>query len=220
MAKKKKSLRWRLGALVVVCAIAWMKYQELLAQVDSSVVEVSAEAQKWGDFDLLSNCQLVSHGHNDGDSFHVATSKGEFEFRLYYVDAPESAAKTYRNGENNFKRLAQQGRVMGGLSQKQTTAIGKEAKHFVNDLLGQQKFRVVTRWENVYGPERRYAFVLVRSNGQERYLHEILIEKGMARIHTKPAKLPDGTSVSSQLRQLRKLEKMAKQQHQGAWGVK
>jgi len=196
MAKKKKSLRWRLGALVVVCAIAWMKYQELLAQVDSSVVEVSAEAQKWGDFDLLSNCQLVSHGHNDGDSFHVATSKGEFEFRLYYVDAPESAAKTYRNGENNFKRLAQQGRVMGGLSQKQTTAIGKEAKHFVNDLLGH------------------------RSNGQERYLHEILIEKGMARIHTKPAKLPDGTSVSSQLRQLRKLEKMAKQQHQGAWGVK
>ena len=209
-----------MGALVVVCAIAWMKYQESLAPADLSAAETSTETQKWGDFDLLTDCELVSHRHNDGDSFHVATGKGEFEFRLYYVDAPESAAKTYRNGENNFKRLAQQGRAMGGLSQKQITGIGKEAKHFVKDLLGQQKFRVATRWENVYGPERRYAFVLVLWNGQERYLHEILVEKGMARIHTKPAKLPDGASVSSHLRQLRKLEKMAKQQHQGAWGIK
>ena len=215
---------WRVVVLLVIAVVAWMQYRESPQEAQTTSNEKKSEtlsvpgSQK--KFDTLDGCELISHRHNDGDSFHVQCARGDVEFRLYYVDTPESAAKTYRNGENNFKRLAQQGRAMGGLNQKETTRIGKDAKYFVRGLLEKQKFRVVTRWENVYGPERRYAFVMVRWNGQERYLHEILVEKGWARIHTKPAKLPDGTSVSSHLRHLRKLEKMAKQQHQGAWGVK
>lgn len=214
-----------MGVLVVIAVIAWMQYRESPPKTQTVSDGRKSETIAVPDFqknayDTLDACELISHRHNDGDSFHVRCDKGDVEFRLYYVDTPESAAKTYRNGENNFKRLAQQARAMGGLNQKETTRIGKDAKYFVKALFGKQKFRVVTRWENVYGPERRYAFVMVRWNGQERYLHEILIEKGMARIHTKPAKLPDGTSISSHLRHLRKLEKKAKQQHKGAWGVK
>ena len=227
MAKAKKSLTWRVGGLLVVCAIAWIQYQETLDSKSAPVKagsavssKTSSSVRKSGDFDVLSGCKLISHRHNDGDSFHVSTSKGEFEFRLYYVDTPESAAKTYRGGDNNYKRLAQQGKAMGGLSRKQTTSIGMEAKHFVKNLLGKRSFRVFTRWEGVYGPERKYAFVMVQWNGKTRYLHEVLTEKGLVRIHTKPAALPDGTSVSSQMRHLRKLEKTAKSNHLGAWGVK
>ena len=210
--------------MLVACAVAWMKYQEASGKEKPAQRGHSSENATVPDsskrFETLNGCSLIDHRHNDGDSFHVQCAKGDVEFRIYYVDTPESAAKTYRNGENNFKRLAQQGRAMGGLSQKQTTAIGMQAKSFVKGLLKKKTFRVVTRWENVYGPERRYAFVVVQWGGQDRYLHEILVEKGFARIHTKPVKLPDGTSISSQMRHLRKLEKSAKQKRKGAWGIK
>ena len=60
------------------------------------------EAAKWK---VYENATLIENKYNDGDSFHVQCAKGDVEFRIYYVDTPESAAKTYRNGENNFKRL-------------------------------------------------------------------------------------------------------------------
>jgi len=227
MAKKTNSILWRLGALVVLAAVAWMKYQESPGQgaagpqsSNSGTSQYEGVPDSAKNYETLDGCELIAHRHNDGDSFHVQCGAGDVEFRLYYIDAPESAAKRYRNGENNFKRLAQQGRAMGGMSQKQTTAIGQEAKHFVKNLLGKQPFQVITRWENVYGPERRYAFVVVKWDGKDRYLHEILVEKGLGRIHTRAAKLPDGTSTSAHLRYLRKLEKSAKQGRKGAWGVK
>jgi hypothetical protein len=55
----------------------------------------------------------VEHPHNDGDSFHIRTPEGkEQEVRLYFVDAPESALKTYANGENNHQRVADQARAL------------------------------------------------------------------------------------------------------------
>lgn len=223
MAKKKTSLLWRLGGILVICAIAWMKYQEVghagKHDKNTSTNHQTSSSKQSDSFEILDNCSLVDHRHNDGDSFHVQTTKGEIEFRLYYVDAPESAAKTYRKGENNYKRIAQQGRAMGGLNQQQTTEIGQQAKAFTNKLLSKQKFRIATRWESVYGSARKYAFVLVHDEGQKHYLHEILVSKGLCRIHTKPMILPDGTTVKSQQNRLHKLEQQAKKQQLGAWGI-
>ena len=51
--------------------------------------------------------------------------------RIYFVDAPESAARSYRDGNTNHARIAQQGAAMGGLNQAQTTEVGTAAKLFV-----------------------------------------------------------------------------------------
>lgn len=168
-------------------------------------------------FDVLENCELINHRHNDGDSFHVKHGGKQTEFRLYFVDTPESKYKSYRDGNNNGKRLREQGNAMGGLSQDQTTTVGTAAKKFVLDLLAKQKFRVATQWENVYGPDRKYAFIIVKWEGREVYLHELLTAKGLSRIHTKPMTLPDSTSSSRQRNRLREIEKEAKKLKLGAW---
>lgn len=218
MARKKKSQIWKLGLILVVLVMAWLQRQDT-GVGESSDPKAGSSSQQVGSFEVLDGCSLVKHRHNDGDSFWVNTSKGNFEFRLYYADAPESAVKTYRNGQNNHKRLAQQGRALGGLNQKQTVEIGQQAKRFVTDTLHADKFRVATRWESVYGSPRKYAFVIVSAEGEEEYLHELLVSRGLARIHTKPMILPDETTVKNQKRRLSTLEQQAKKQRLGAWGI-
>jgi len=234
MAKKPKSLLWRAGVLLVACVVAWMQYQENTASAEngsknahkergggSSKSSKSPKKKSSGEYEVLERCSLIPHKHNDGDSFHVRTPKGEdVEFRLYFVDTPESRPKTYGHGANNFKRIAEQGAYFGGLNQKQTTQIGAEGKHFVKSLLSQQKFRVTTRWESVYSSARRYAFVTVQWQGKSRYLHEVLVSKGYARIHTLGRALPDGgRSYYRQKSHLKELERAAKKDHRGAWGL-
>ena len=194
MAQKKKSILSTVIGLLVIAAIAWMKYQETdkgagynSNERDSSVVinqpegdvsqseifdkltTVSISSSK---FEVLEGCTIKEHRGNDGDSFHVKTKKGDKELRLYYVDAPESEAREYRNGDTNYKRISQQGAAMGGLNQKQTTEVGMEAKMFVKKLLKGKKFRVATTWESVYNSHRSYAYILVPYQGEERYLQE------------------------------------------------
>ena len=208
-----------------------MQYQENTASAETGDKE--RKNQKRGEkstkspkkksskkYEVLDRCSLIPHKHNDGDSFHVRTPKGEdVEFRLYFVDTPESAAKTYGHGANNFKRLADQGRDLGGLSQKETVKIGQEAKHFVKSLLSKQKFKVTTRWEPVYNSARRYAFVTVNWQGESRYLHEVLVSKGYCRIHTLGRPLPEGKSYYQQKAHLQELERAAEKSGQGAWGL-
>ncbi|MDC0088087.1 thermonuclease family protein [Akkermansiaceae bacterium] len=223
----------------VLAVIGWMKFGEIGSDkkregsvrdesviinqpgssdqaASSQLTPVSVSSSK---FEILENCSIIDHRGNDGDSFHVKTSKGDQELRLYFVDAPESAARSYGGGENNHERIAQQGAAMGGLSQKQTTEVGVEAKQFVKSLLKGKKFRVATVWESVYGSRRNYAFILVSYEGQERYLHELIVARGLGRIHTKPHTLPDNTSASRHKDRLYKLEKYAKQKGYGAWGL-
>ena len=240
MARKTKNkFIKRIISVLIIAAIAWMKYQErnddgkgegsggessvVIAQPESSggdggpgLTPVSISSSK---FEILENCSIIEHYGNDGDSFHVKTPKGEEEFRLYYIDAPESSARKYRDGNTNYKRIADQGADMGGLNQKQTTEVGVAAKLFVKKVLKEGDFRVATVWQSVYGSRRNYAFILVSYKGQERYLHELLVERGLGRIHTSPHTLPDNTSSSRHKEQLYKLEKYAKQKGYGAWGL-
>ncbi|MCP5536327.1 MAG: thermonuclease family protein [Akkermansiaceae bacterium] len=174
----------------------------------------SSRYQVWKD------CTLIDRRGNDGDSFHIQAPHGSEEIRLYYVDAPESAARTYGNGDTNHQRIAEQGADMGGLNQHETTQVGVAAKAFTKKLLKGKKFTVVTRGERVYNSHRKYGFVIVDWNGQQRYLHELLVANGLGRIHTKPMTLPDNTAASRQKQHLRELEKYAQKHHYGAWGVR
>ncbi len=171
-----------------------------------------------GGYQRLSGCTLVDHRNNDGDSFHVRHGDDRYEFRLYFVDAPESKYKTYGGGDDNGKRIRQQGAYFGGLDRRQTTHVGTEAKKFSVGLLADRPFTVFTKDEGVYGRERLYALVeVIDAAGNERFLSEMLVDQGLARIHTKGAALPDGTSRAKQEAKLRSIEHAARRAGVGAW---
>lgn len=237
--KKKKTALSTFFTVIVIAAVIWMKYKETMddkqreGSVRDSSVEITEPDDKKGAvnaqltsvslsssrFEVLEGCKLIDHRGNDGDSFHISTSKGKEEVRLYYVDAPESAARTYGNGDTNHKRISQQGASMGGLNQLKTTQVGVVAKKFVKKLLEGKSFSIATTREKVYNSHRIYAYVVVEWEGQERYLHELLVAYGLGRIHTKPMTLPDNTSSTRHKEHLRKVEQHAKAQKLGAWGI-
>ncbi len=190
----------------------------VFADAGTRAGDVRAESATVGEFAKLSGCSLVPHPHNDGDSFYIRHGGNEYQIRLYFVDAPESAFKTYRNGDDNGQRLNYQARDLGGLSREQVIEIGQEAKKFTTSLLEGRPFTLYTKWEDPYNDGRKSGFIEVETAaGQKRLLNELLVEQGLARIYTKGTKLPDGTPEATHERQLRSIEAGAQRGKVGAW---
>lgn len=222
---------------IVVLTFLWSRYQGLIlgqergsagfAENHGETTAIACEGElslskvrlNSDHYEVWDGCLMLDHRGNDGDSFHIQAAHGREEIRLYYVDAPESAARVYRDGNTNYQRIAQQGVALGGLNRAETTRVGMEAKAFVKQLLDGKRFKVVTREERVYRSHRKYAFVIVDWRGQLHYLHELLVLQGLGRIHTKPARLPDNTSTSDQRKHLNRLQAYAKTMRSGAWGL-
>jgi endonuclease YncB( thermonuclease family) len=181
------------------------------AERDSS----KAISQGWTIYD---NCQLVDHHNNDGDSFHIKLPDGsKQEFRLYFVDTPESKFKRYRDGQTNAQRISQQARYFGDITPEAATELGAEAKEFTLKLLSKTNFQIATKHEAVYQSGRFYCHLKVPFNGENRSLDEILTERGYVRIITQPSDLPDGTKAQEHRNQLRQMETIAKRQKFGGW---
>src|SRR5690606_15867727 len=108
-------------------------------------------------YDVFRDARLVDREGNDGDSFVVRAGDREFELRLYFVDAPESYLSD--RYENQRRRVADQARDLGGISSEEAVAVGKAAKKFTAEQLGQKAFTVYTYWEEVFDGDRVYGFV-------------------------------------------------------------
>jgi endonuclease YncB( thermonuclease family) len=163
-------------------------------------------------------CRLAPHQHNDGDSFWVTLPDGKKrEYRLYFVDTPESQFKRYRDGKTNAERIAEQARYFQGVSSEKAVETGAEAKRFTLSLLRDTPFTVITRNEAVFDSERHYAHIELNYEAKRQRLDEMLVQRGLARIHTKGENLPDGTSATTHKEKLRSLEAQAKRQKLGAW---
>lgn len=174
------------------------------------------EPARTGNYDTYSGCTLEADKGNDGDSFRVRLPDGRTEIiRLYFADTPESAFKSYGGGENNHRRISQQAASMGGITPQQAVEIGKKAKDFTMTHLGKAPFTLHTEWDDPFNDKRYHGFVTVSYNGKPRFLHELLVEKGYARVHTKGAQLPDGTSQHKQETHLRDLQRTAIQKERG-----
>ena len=213
MAGRTGKKRWMVILVAIVAGFLKWKYPEFFDEAGTG--PGSVQIPEGTSYETYQNCSLVNYRNNDGDSFMVKFPDGrETEMRLYYVDAPESKVKTYRGGDSNLERIQDQAKDLGGLSVEQTTEIGQAAKTRVKQLL-MSPFTVVTRHEKVYGSAREYGFI--QPDGGRDYLHEILVDEGLGRIHTSGAELPDGTSVKNQKKQLKRLEEKAKRERQGAW---
>lgn len=174
----------------------------------SGATQRSVPAGQVGGYEHYLGCTLVENRQNDGDSFVIRLPGGREEiFRLYFVDCPESAFRTYAHNENNSERIRQQAADMGGITPEQAVELGQRAKHFTLDLLASQPFEIFTRWDSPFKDHRYHAHVQVMQNGHPRWLDELLMEQGLVRIKTKPADLPDGTSAAQHLEKLRTLRK-------------
>jgi len=173
----------------------------------------ASTTEKSGGFTLLHGGVLAEARNNDGDSFLVRHGDQTHEFRLYFADCPEK----YRH-QHNGDRIAEQGAYFGGLGEQETLRVGGEARDFTLDLLRGSPFTLLTKWEKVYDSGRYYALVRVRdAEGNEAYLHELLVARGLARIHTKGIDLPEGTPWRKQKARLAEMEKKARAEMLGGW---
>lgn len=226
MARRGPKGTWQVVLLLIAALVLWAIDQRSGSPSNPrspssgpAPAGTSAPASKpavRGGYEEYTGCRLEEHRQNDGDSFHVRLPDGRVEqFRLYYVDAPESAFRSYAGGDDNHDRIAQQADDFG-ISDDQAVEIGKRAKQRVHDTLARGAFTLHTAWDDPFGDRRYHAFIRPASGP---WLHEMLVREGLVRIHTKPADLPDGTPVKQRLRELRELEKAAKRSKQGAWGL-
>jgi endonuclease YncB( thermonuclease family) len=175
--------------------------------------------ERQGRYEVHRNSTLAKDRSNDGDSFRVILADGRREiFRLYFVDTPESGFRSYRNGETNHQRIREQAEYFG-VSSADAVELGLEGKKFVLDLLGKRPFTLYTEWDSPFRDQRYHAFIQINEGGKPRWLHELLIEKGFARLKTKPADLPDGTKANSHRGYLESLQATARKSRKGGWGM-
>lgn len=183
---------------------------------DGAEETASVSEKKSNGYIRLDGCRMVDHRNNDGDSFWVRHQDKEFELRLYFADTPEKYLSDRYADQR--RRVGEQAREFGGISVDQAVELGKAAKLYVGRLLEGKTFTVYTKWERVYQGERFYGWVVL-PGGEEEYLSERLVDKGVARIHTKGAPSPDGLSSRQYESHLRRLEASAKEADRGGWGL-
>lgn len=217
MARRGPKASWQIVLLLIAAAVLWLVEQQRDRPADRPDPGSSGKPALRDGYEAFTGCRLEEHRQNDGDSFRVRLPDGRVEeFRLYYVDAPESDFRSYGNGQNNHRRIAEQAEDLG-VSDPQAVEIGRRAKTQVREVLARGPFTLHTSWDDPFGDRRYHAFVQPPSGP---WLHEMLVREGLARIHTKPADLPDGTPVKQRLRQLREAEQEARQAGKGAWGMR
>ncbi len=211
MAIQAKGQTWQYVGLLVVALAAWgiqrWKPEWLRGLRDQPAQVETGEPAVVGGYEKFEGCRWVEHRQNDGDSFRLKLPDGRVEqFRLYFADCPESAFKSYGGGRNNHERIHDQARDMGTTDQE-VVEIGKEAKRRVAEALSGEGVTIFTEWDEPFGDRRFHAFV---RTPDDKWLHQWLVEEGLARVHTKGAPLPDGTPEVSQKRKLEDLERSAR----------
>jgi len=158
----------------------------------------------------LDNVALVEHSGNDGDSFHARRNRSRYLFRVYFVDTPETDAR--------FPDRLQEQADYFGISLNQVVEAGKMADDFTKELLAKRPFDAYTKYRDAMGAstqQRIYAMIKVN----DRWLCELLVENGLARIHGVGDDLPDGVSERRHWARLRTLENTARREKRGIWGM-
>jgi len=226
MARRGSRQVWRLVALLVIAGLSWwlgdprkspdQGKKQSWPQAPAGKPGVRSPGRT-GNYETFSGCRYEEHRQNDGDSFRVRLPDGRVEqFRLYFVDCPESDFRTYRGGADNHERIHEQALAFR-ISDSQAVEIGARAKARVHDLLDSGSFTLHTRWDDPFGDQRYHAFIIPAGGPG---LDETLVREGLARIHTKGAELPDGTPMKTRQTQLREVEREAKNARRGAWAMR
>ncbi len=196
-------LNGRVAALAVLGAVLAVAAPP--RSVPPSTTKPAAAGHGWT---VLRDVRLLEDRYFDGDSFHLKPARGdEGVFRLYFADCPETDPRLK-------DRMADQAKVFG-VAVSRIPAIGKRAAEFTREFL-REGCTVHTRREVADGDSRmprHFAFVEVRG----RWLHEALVEAGLARAYGKSSDLPDGTPARDHWKRLDSLQETARKRGAGAW---
>jgi len=166
-----------------------------------------ASARKWTELDGV---EYEASKYHDGDSFRAKRNRSTYIFRLYFVDTPETDARF----PNRIKKQAD----YFGIEVDQAMEGGEDAAKWLHDLLqSQERLTVYTRYDDARGASDRKRYYAMIKIG-DRWLSELLVENGFARVFGMDSELPDGTSARNYWSRLRKLEKKAKAEQRGLWG--
>ncbi len=167
-----------------------------------------ASAAQW---ETLTGIRLRDSGYFDGDSFHLSAQGKDYIFRLYFVDAPETAA-TYPD------RVEAQGKYFG-VDLKRTLEVGEEARVFARSFLRAGGVTVHTCWEDARGASAQPRFYAILESAKGN-LAEELIKNGLARVYGMPTpdRLPGGKTADAFIKDLERLEAQAKRAKVGGWG--
>jgi endonuclease YncB( thermonuclease family) len=211
--------RFTLLALLIAAAIAFAQWKGWLPADGGGIRPAgpgpapgSGSIRKIGAWEELRGCTLVEDRGNDGDSFVVRHQGKDHTLRLYFADCPEKYRHQYNGG-----RIAEQGRYFDGLTGEETVGVGEDARDFTLSVLRPRPFTVLTRWEPVFDSQRFYAFVTL-AQGED--LAELLVARGLARIHTKGENRPGGAAASTEKQRLQSVERKAKAANVGAWAIR
>jgi endonuclease YncB( thermonuclease family) len=200
---------WKYFLLFIsILWILWIEFTQSSQASTPSSKKLTVSFKK-GVWQEIPNAQWLSHENNDGDSFFITYPNGKIEVRLYYVDAPEK-----RSYDLNQSRLKDQADYFGGIKEESIVNIGKTAKKLSETLIHQQSYKIFTKGEKVFDSERLYVLVQLQN---KQWLHEKLIESGLARIYTKGVDLPDQTPYQTHRKHLKNLELLAKSKKLGGW---
>lgn len=166
-------------------------------------------------FKIFPKARLIESRANEADTLRIKVSDTEDEhiFVLYFVDAPDISL-------NHPQRVQEQARYFGVSSQR-VIEEGQRAANYVTQLLKQQPFTVMTRWEEVPGLSRYYALILVEiSPGKQVYLADLLVQQGFARVAGVTSSLPaDSRSINDYALELQELRRRAQQSKAGIWAA-
>ncbi len=161
-------------------------------------------------FEILTSPALVESSANEADTLRVKHGTEEYVFVLYYVDALEATM-------DHPQRVAEQGRWFQA-SEKDVTSTGQDAALYVTQLLKENHFNVLTRWERVPNTVRYYAIVVVQQPQGPVYLADLLVRRGYARVGSVMTELPDDRrDQATYLSELKKLDEKARQGKAGIW---
>ena len=162
----------------------------------------AVDKKEWSTLD----CSYLPHKNNDGDSFQVRCGADEFVLRLYFVDAPETNLLYPERTREQAEHF--------GAGLDATLKAGAKARIFVRDAL-RGRFTVTTRKASAGGRGKEPRFYgMVEVGGK--YLDEMLVLQGLARVKGVAASIP-GEKSRSHAERLRLLEEQAKQKRRGLW---
>lgn len=202
----------------------------LLLAASTSAAAKEKAADKWVEQD---GGELSKERQSDGDSFGIElkSPKGNKilrTYRLYGVDCPESD----RKDPFVMERIKEQAEHFD-VPPEEIPALGKQAAAFTEKLLKTGKPRVVTRGklgekaEKHKGrPQRYFALVEVTGpDGKRRWLHELLLEAGLARAFGVAAAWPpeqedrhgEEEAKARFMKDLKHRENAGKRARLGAW---
>ncbi len=165
-----------------------------------------------GNLQKFTDCRLLDHPANDGDSFHVKAGERELILRLYFADCPETTAVS----DVDAKRVRDQARYFGITDPAQIVSFGKKAKGFVAEQLA-KPFTVQTAFASAMGRSvtpRYYAFVTT-ADGKD--LASLLVEQGLARAFGARRETAEGVSAGEMVERLHDLELQAILRRAGIW---